>query len=220
MTTDLRDRLSQVRIEVPQETAARHIAATLAELRDPGPAHVHPPVRRRKTAVLVLVASIIVLSATSALAAETAIPGDTLYPVKRATEWVRSWFDSDLPADNRVEELDRMIDRGVERELILEHIDRIQDTVGDDASRVTTTDQLDRVRDRLVDPEPPPTTHPPSDRVSPDLPVDDRPPPRNEPEPEPPTTTSTTRPDEGRTDEPPPDETPPGDDRDTDRSDS
>ena len=59
--------------------------------------------------------TIVVVPVGAAVAAESSVPGEGLYPVKRVTESVRGWLDHDLIATHRVEELEVLLDDTRER---------------------------------------------------------------------------------------------------------
>ncbi len=81
-------------------------------------------VRRRRLAVAVVAASLIVLPTGMAFAAESSVPGDVLFPIKKITETVRSWVDDDVVAEHRVDELVELLDRDAPQDDILTQLDR------------------------------------------------------------------------------------------------
>ncbi len=169
MSVDIRDRLADLEIEIAPETAQRHRAAIEAELKSPSPIPVRRMRRRRRPTVILAIVALVVLTAAGALAAETAVQGEPLYPVKQVTEWARTWIDATVPADHRIEELDRMIDRRANQEEITDQLQRAEDAVADVADRdAVLVDRLDRARDRIVDVE--------ADAPNSDQPVGDDPP--------------------------------------------
>jgi hypothetical protein len=154
MSVDIRDRLADLEIEIAPETAQRQRAAIEAELKSPSPIPERRIRRRRRPTVILAIVALVVLTAAGALAAETAVQGEPLYPVKQVTEWARTWIDATVPADHRIEELDRMIDRRANQEEITDQLQRAEDAVADVADRDTVlVDRLDRARDRIVDVE-------------------------------------------------------------------
>jgi len=66
---------------------------------------------RNRLAALV-VAATVVTPAAVAVAAESSLPGELLYPVKQVTEDVRSVVDSTVVARHRLDEADAMLSRG------------------------------------------------------------------------------------------------------------
>lgn len=115
----LRDAFTAV---VPEAVAARHLEA-IGRAQSPSGRHrlVHAPRWRRRTAAA-LVAAVLVLAsgAGTVWAAQSALPGDVLYPVKRASESVRLALARDPGAkarlhlelaDRRLEELRALLER-------------------------------------------------------------------------------------------------------------
>lgn len=154
MSVDIRDRLADLHVEIAPETATRHRAAIEAELKSPSPIPVRRMRRRRRPTVILAIVALVVLTAAGALAAETAVHGEPLYPVKQVTEWARTWIDPTVPADHRIEELDSLIDRRASQQAITDQLQRAEDAVADVVdSDATLVDRLDRARDRIVDVE-------------------------------------------------------------------
>ena len=86
---------------------------------------------RRRFTVVAVAAGLFVLPAGIAIAAEGSLPGDALYPVKQVTETVRSWIDDDLPAQHRVEELEKLVAADSSSDVIAEQLRRAADAVGE-----------------------------------------------------------------------------------------
>ena len=131
MSVDIRERLSELNIEVSEGTTSIHLSAIAAELRSPSPI---PPrhYRRRRLPIVVLAALLLVaLTAAGSFAAEGAISGDRLYPVKQATEWMRAWIDPTVPAGHRIDELETLIDRRAAHEAIADQLQRAEDAVAE-----------------------------------------------------------------------------------------
>ncbi len=115
MTTDdrhLTERLQDAyRIEMTDDVHRRQLDTITAALTAPPVVPVAPAptalrLRRRFAAI---VAAVTVLSpAAVAVAAESSLPGDTLYPVKLVTEEIRSMVDPTVTARHRLEEADQM----------------------------------------------------------------------------------------------------------------
>ena len=148
MTKDLRERLAGLRVEMPASTAEMHLAAIERELTNPVPLR---GTRRIRRLVGVLAASLTLLLPGAAIAADDAVPGDVLYPVKRSLEWAWSVVDPDVVARHRLDELEIVIDRGGPP---VEIHARLQDAeaVIDDAS-VSLVRRLDRLTARLGESE-------------------------------------------------------------------
>lgn len=149
MNADIRDRMEGLRIEITPETAARHRATIEAELKSPSPIPARWVRRRRMPMVMLAVVALLGLTAVGAVAAETAIRGDLLYPVKQATEWVRTWIDPNVPANHRVDELERLIDRHADADAITDQLERAEDAVRDPHVDTHVVDRLEEARDRL-----------------------------------------------------------------------
>ena len=147
MTTDLHDRLAGLSVEMAPETAERHLVEIRRELRSPGPAVVRPPRRRRRLAVVLAAIGLLLLPAAAAIAAEDAVPGDLLYPVKRTTEWVRSVIDSDIDTVHRIEELETVLDRHAPVDVVT---DRLSDADAAVTDHLEHLDRLARARDRIA----------------------------------------------------------------------
>ncbi len=104
------------RIEMTDDTRHRQLSTISAALKTPPVATsgVAVPVSlrlRRRLAALVAVATVLSPAAV-AVAAETSVPGDALYPVKQITEDLRSVVDPTVAARHRLDEADAMHDRG------------------------------------------------------------------------------------------------------------
>jgi len=111
--SDPLERLSSAyRIEVDPETRSRHIDAVHAVIASMPPATV---ARSRFILRRFVAASAAALAIAApvgmAVAAETAVPGDVLYPVKGVIERVRSVVDPKVEATHRVDEAERLIIR-------------------------------------------------------------------------------------------------------------
>ena len=109
-TRDPMDRLSSAySISVDSETQQRHIAEVSAAIRTAPAAPVPAGFGLRRRVAAAVAAIFIVAPAGMAIAAEDAVPGDILYPVKEITERVRSYVDKDVEATHRVEEVERLV---------------------------------------------------------------------------------------------------------------
>lgn len=128
---DLHDRLAALRIDVSSETRDRHLAAISEAVR------TAPPVRtrsrlgfRRRWAVAIASLTAVVAPVGTAVAAEGALPGELLYPVKQVSEQIRGVFDEDLPARHRIEELERLVEADAEPTAIIDAQERAEMAVG------------------------------------------------------------------------------------------
>ena len=107
-----------------EDARSQHLA-TIASAVAAGndvPVAVRSP-RRRLSTVLVT-ASLVVLPTGIALAAESSVPGDVLYPVKKVTEKIRAVVDEDVVAEHRIEELERLVAADAPTEVIADQIER------------------------------------------------------------------------------------------------
>jgi hypothetical protein len=175
MNDTMSNRLAGIHIEIDADTATMHLAAIEAELLSPSPI---PPRRYRRPRLPVVVVAallLVALSAVGALAAETAVPGDRLFPVKQATEWVRSWVDPGLPAEHRVDELEALIERRAAHEAIADQLQRaeaaVRDAIDDAAVDQPVVDRLDQAWDQV----PPAVIEPERDVTDEPPPADDAP---------------------------------------------
>ncbi len=109
---------------ISEESRAAHMDAIESAL-DAGT--LTPPPRayvRRRLAIAAMAAALFVLPTGMALAAESSVPGDALFPVKKLTETVRSWVDSDVVAEHRVDELAELLSRDAPQADIIDQLDR------------------------------------------------------------------------------------------------
>lgn len=107
---DPMDRLSSAyTMEVDPETRERHLVEMGAAIRTAPPAQVPVGFGLRRRVAAAVAAIFIVAPAGMAIAAENAVPGDFLYPVKEITERVRSYVDQDIEATHRVQEVERLV---------------------------------------------------------------------------------------------------------------
>lgn len=118
-------RMEALRIDVEPDVEERHMAAMRRELREApvAPMPVRGARRTRRRLVVTLAAAFALLLPVAALAAEDAVPGDVLYPVKQSTEWMRSLVDPGVGQQHRVRELEIVIDRGAPIEVVTDRFD-------------------------------------------------------------------------------------------------
>ncbi len=109
-----------------------------------------PRRRRRWRTALILVASVLAIPA-AALASNSALPGDALYPIKQATEQVVGLVDRDVVATHRVDELAVLIDRQTDQLVIDKAITDASTAVDSLPTDHPLHDQLDRLTDRVTD---------------------------------------------------------------------
>ncbi len=148
---DPMERLSSAyRVEVTEDTKSRHIAEMGAALksapRTPVPAGF--ALRRRLAGAL---AAVFVVAAPvgMAVAAEDAVPGDILYPMKQATERVRAVFEDEVEATHRIEEVERLVFLRAPRSAITRAVERAEAATSELADRSTLGSRLESARRRL-----------------------------------------------------------------------
>jgi hypothetical protein len=114
--TYLADRLrGAFEIEMSETTRTRQISAISTALKDrptqvPATLPIGASLRRRFAAVVAAVT--ILTPVAAAVAAESSIPGDVLYPIKQVSEDVRSVFDPSIQARHRLDEASEMHQTG------------------------------------------------------------------------------------------------------------
>jgi len=147
VTSNLHDRMANLRIENSPDMAERQIAAIRTELVTPAPVTV--PARRRlnRRPVFALIAAVILLLPAAAIGAENTVPGDVLYPAKRATEWFRSFVDDDVAARHRVEELENVLRRGEPIDVVTDLLTKTEEAVED--APPALVQRVERVRERI-----------------------------------------------------------------------
>ena len=93
--------------------------------------------------VLALAVVLVLLVPVVALAAENTVPGDLLYPIKRAVEPIVQVFDSDAPAQRRVREVEVLFERDATDEVIVRHVEVARDVITN--RHPTLSQRIDRV---------------------------------------------------------------------------
>lgn len=108
---------------IDHEVRAMHLARIRGELERP--IHVAPTVMTtaptpiaRRWRLAATAAAFAILPVTAMTAANSALPGDRLYPTKRAVERAMIVVDDDVVASNRIEELEALIRRHDRPEVI------------------------------------------------------------------------------------------------------
>lgn len=69
------------------------------------------------------------------LAAERAVPGDTLYPVKRLTERIVAVVDPDVVAEHRLDEAERLLRSDRPRDQLEAHLEQVLEQAGREVAR-------------------------------------------------------------------------------------
>jgi hypothetical protein len=148
---DAPERLSAAyRTEVDEVTKQRHIAemGTAIRTAPPAPSSTGYALRSRvagaAAAVLIVVAPV-----GMAVAAEDAVPGEFLYPVKQATERIRGFVDDDIAATHRVEEAERLVVRGAPIVEITRAVERAETATSGLIEDRLLEPRLESIRERL-----------------------------------------------------------------------
>ncbi|MCL1592747.1 MAG: hypothetical protein M3132_00165 [Actinomycetia bacterium] len=118
-------------INVSDAAASRHQANISEAIRSVDVVAPSRIPRWRMRVPALVAATVVVLPIGAALAAESATPGDVLYPVKRIVEPAVAIFNEDIIAAHRVDELARIVGDPVE-------FDRIPAAVSDARDAVST----------------------------------------------------------------------------------
>lgn len=148
---DPTERLSSAyRVEIDENTKTRHLAEMGAALKSAPPKPVPIGFTVRRSLAGALAAMFVVAAPVGmAVAAEDAIPGDILYPVKQATERVRAVFDDDVEATHRVEEVERLVFLRAPRAAITRAVERAEIATSELAERGSLESRLESARRRL-----------------------------------------------------------------------
>jgi len=129
--------LDQARVVVDETTRERHLVAVSAALAQRG------RTTKGHGRVLALALVLVLLVPVMALAAENSVPGDLLYPVKRAVEPIVQVFDTDAPAQRRVREVEVLLERDAPDDAIVQHVQVAREVVADHLP--TLSDRIDQV---------------------------------------------------------------------------
>ncbi len=143
--------LASLRIELSDEVRDAQfqaIVAALDQIPETGPAVIP----RWKTAWRRWAVSVAALGTAlvpvAAIASDSAVPGDLLYPVKLTVERIQIIFDRDIDAEHRVSELENLIDRQADPLVIDRHIAQTAAVLGDTFDR---EDLIKRFDDAVSD---------------------------------------------------------------------
>lgn len=129
--------MDRVRVSVDEVTRQGHLDSISSAIRNADAS------RSRRPRFFAVAVALILLLPVIALASERSVPGDFLYPVKRAVEPIASVFDNDVAAVNRVEEVETLYERDAPSDVIHEQVDRARDAVTD--HHPDLSDRIDRV---------------------------------------------------------------------------
>lgn len=154
MSQALHKRLADLGVEMHSDIATRHVASIETELLSPGPALPPRRPRRRRIGALVLAGLLVLIPAAAAIAAEDAVPGEFLYPVKRTTEWVRSLVDPTIDARHRIQELETVVGRGGPLQEMTGRLADAEESVRDRPDSTGLIDRIDDARERMQERRP------------------------------------------------------------------
>lgn len=143
--------LASLRIELSDEVRDAQFHAIVAAL-DQIPTTAPAVIPRWKTAWRRWAVSVAALGTAlvpvAAIASDSAVPGDLLYPVKLTVERIQIIFDRDIDAEHRVSELENLIDRRADPSVIDRHIAQTAAVLGDTFDR---EDLIERFDDAVSD---------------------------------------------------------------------
>lgn len=133
LTKDTSQRMREAfTVEMSPATKQAHTSSIGEALSTVGSVQARPPMSWWRMRVPALGAALlVVLPVGTAIAAESALPGDLLYPVKRVVEPVRSIIDSDVVARHRVDELVRFLDAPVATDRLPDALRDAREAVSD-----------------------------------------------------------------------------------------
>lgn len=131
--------LDEAKVKVDESTKDLHMMAISRAIT----AEAAP--RRSRLRLIAVATATVLLVPVMALAAERAVPGDFLYPVKQVFEPVVAVFDSDVAATHRVEEVELLYERDAPSDVISDHVDVARDAVTDHDPDRHLTDRIERV---------------------------------------------------------------------------
>ncbi len=153
LAADTKERMrSALTIEMTGATRRAHQASISVALSTAGATTRGIVTRRRRVRMPALVAGLmIVLPLGSAIASESAVPGDLLYPIKRLVEPIRSVVDSDIAAEHRVKELAHLIDSPASSRRVADAVSDARDAVSELPPDHQLRTDLDRLTDRARD---------------------------------------------------------------------
>ncbi len=141
------DQMSAFRIEIDGPTRDAQLETIDDALREVSR-------RRRPKWPLAAVVAALIAGPVAAIASDSAVPGDVLYPVKLIVEPALRLFDTDVIARNRVDEVRVLIDRVSDEAVIVVSIDaaraELAETDSPDASRELDRLVTDWVTDRAT----------------------------------------------------------------------
>jgi hypothetical protein len=156
LDTSTIDRLNEAfSVTMTAEAVAMHEAVIAEAIRAPNVAEVQRRSLRWRLRVPAFLTAVAVIAPIgAAVAAESALPGDFLYPVKRITEPIISVFDTDVVAGHRIDELVRIVDSPNEVDRLSGAVDDAKDAVIDLPRGHHLRDDLIAITDRISNLQP------------------------------------------------------------------
>lgn len=122
---------------------------------------------RRRRWLAGLAAAVVVGLPAAAVAADGAVPGDVLYPVKRAVEPLVALVDRDVVVEHRIEEAEELARRGAEPADVDRAVRDARRAIDEAPPLEVDTDRLDRLTDAPAgDRDPVPSTRPAGDATT------------------------------------------------------
>jgi len=146
-TEDLRSRLREASSHhIGEEVRHSHVTAIDDALERPVSPTSHRSAWIRRWLTTIATSAAILAPVGVAMAAEPAVPGDVLYPVKLVTESVRSLVDPGIVARHRLTEAEVLRDRGADEVTVTNAVDDAKaavDESGDDGLRAEMATLVD-----------------------------------------------------------------------------
>lgn len=146
--------LQGLRIEMTDEVRDAQFQAIVAALAET-PAERSSLLTRARLAWRRWVVSVAAVGTAfvpvAAVASESALPGDALYPLKLTVERIQVLFDRDIDAEHRVDELERLVAGDAPSDVLEDHIAETFDVLVDTADRPDLLERFDRaITDRRM----------------------------------------------------------------------
>ena len=152
MNNTLFPELQTLRIELSDEVRDAQFAAIVTAL-EVAPEHVESPLQRAKSTwrrwAVTAAALSTALVPVAAVASESAVPGDLLYPIKRTVERVQLIFDRDIDAEHRVDELERMVVDSPDVDVVEAHLAETLAVLDATSDRADLVDRVDDAIERF-----------------------------------------------------------------------
>ncbi|MEN8233507.1 MAG: hypothetical protein ABFR89_01110 [Actinomycetota bacterium] len=117
---------SAYRLAVSDETMHRHLAEVATAIRSAPSAPLPAGFGLRRRIAAMAAALVVFAPSAMAVAADDAVPGEMLYPVKQAAERLMGLFDSKIEATHRIEEVEQLVQRRVHRSEVTHAVQRAE----------------------------------------------------------------------------------------------